>query len=362
MSWLSSPVSCDGRRRRHPQPGTRTPTTTHLPARRQGQSGSPTTSPPVSPRPPATAPCSTPTATRGRDTGRQAGPLRAREGGPVQPALHPAVHARRRHRRRPDQRSGDLLRETPGDADRRSAQRPGRRRRPRQDGAPRSASERSAAETRRSSSRAFVRPTRCATTRSNDFVPCGAVAGVFARTDAQRGVWKAPAGLDASLVGVAALDRQADRRRERRAQPARRQLPAHVPGRAAASSGARARCGAPTSSPTSGSTSRCAALALFIEESLYRGTQWVVFEPNDEPLWAQIRLNVGAFMHNLFRQGAFQGTHAARGLLRQVRQGDDDAERHQPRHRQHRRRLRAAQAGRVRRSSRSSRSPARSQT
>jgi uncharacterized protein len=48
-------------------------------------------------------------------------------------------------------------------------------------------------------------------------------------------------------------------------------------------------------------------LALFIEESLYRGLTWVVFEPNDEPLWAQIRLNVGAFMHNLFRQGAFQG-------------------------------------------------------
>jgi phage tail sheath protein FI len=47
--------------------------------------------------------------------------------------------------------------------------------------------------------------------------------------------------------------------------------------------------------------------ALFIEESLYRGTQWIVFEPNDEPLWAQIRLNVGAFMNSLFRQGAFQG-------------------------------------------------------
>jgi phage tail sheath protein FI len=47
--------------------------------------------------------------------------------------------------------------------------------------------------------------------------------------------------------------------------------------------------------------------ALFIEESLYRGLKWVVFEPNDEPLWSQIRLNVGAFMHNLFRQGAFQG-------------------------------------------------------
>jgi len=48
--------------------------------------------------------------------------------------------------------------------------------------------------------------------------------------------------------------------------------------------------------------------ALFLEESLFRGTQWVVFEPNDAPLWAQIRLNVGAFMNNLFRQGAFAGT------------------------------------------------------
>ena len=48
-------------------------------------------------------------------------------------------------------------------------------------------------------------------------------------------------------------------------------------------------------------------MALFLEESLYRGTQRVVFEPNDEPLWAQIRLNIGAFMQSLFRQGAFQG-------------------------------------------------------
>ena len=47
--------------------------------------------------------------------------------------------------------------------------------------------------------------------------------------------------------------------------------------------------------------------ALFIEESLYRGSQWVVFEPNDEKLWSQIRLTLGSFMHGLFRQGAFQG-------------------------------------------------------
>ena len=49
-------------------------------------------------------------------------------------------------------------------------------------------------------------------------------------------------------------------------------------------------------------------LALMIEESLFRGTKWVVFEPNDEPLWAKIRQNVGAFMTQLFRQGAFQGS------------------------------------------------------
>ena len=50
-------------------------------------------------------------------------------------------------------------------------------------------------------------------------------------------------------------------------------------------------------------------LALFLEESLYRGTQWVVFEPNDQALWSQVRLNLGAFMQGLFRQGAFQGSN-----------------------------------------------------
>jgi len=49
-------------------------------------------------------------------------------------------------------------------------------------------------------------------------------------------------------------------------------------------------------------------LALFLEESLYRGSKWVVFEPNDEPLWSAIRLNIGSFMQTLFRQGAFQGS------------------------------------------------------
>jgi uncharacterized protein len=55
--------------------------------------------------------------------------------------------------------------------------------------------------------------------------------------------------------------------------------------------------------------------ALFIEESLYRGMKWVVFEPNGEPLWAQIRLNVGAFMNGLFRNGAFQGQTPKEGYF-----------------------------------------------
>jgi phage tail sheath protein FI len=49
-------------------------------------------------------------------------------------------------------------------------------------------------------------------------------------------------------------------------------------------------------------------MTLFLEETLYRSTQWAVFEPNAEPLWAQIRMSINAFMMGLFRQGAFAGT------------------------------------------------------
>ena len=42
--------------------------------------------------------------------------------------------------------------------------------------------------------------------------------------------------------------------------------------------------------------------------SIYYAIQWAVFEPNDEPLWSELRLNIGAFMTTLFRQGAFQGS------------------------------------------------------
>jgi uncharacterized protein len=138
------------------------------------------------------------------------------------------------------------------------------------------------------------------------FVPCGAVAGVFARTDAQRGVWKAPAGLDSTLAGVSGFSVALTDEENGELNPLGVNCLRARPPVGAVVWGARTLQG----------DDRLASewkyipvrrLALFIEESLFRGTQWVVFEPNDEPLWSQIRLNVGAFMRNLFRQGAFQG-------------------------------------------------------
>jgi phage tail sheath protein FI len=139
-----------------------------------------------------------------------------------------------------------------------------------------------------------------------EFAPCGAVAGIFARTDAQRGVWKAPAGQEARLIGVPKLSVPlTDAENGELNQLGINCLRAFpVYGRLVW--GSRTLEGADRLASEWKYIS-VRRTALFIEESLYRGTQWVVFEPNDEPLWAQIRLNVGAFMHNLFRQGAFQG-------------------------------------------------------
>ncbi len=135
--------------------------------------------------------------------------------------------------------------------------------------------------------------------------PAGAIAGLCARTDSTRGVWKAPAGTEADLRGVVGLKlRFSDAENgtlNPRAVNTIRIFPNGI-----------VNWGARTMDGDDNFASEykyipIRRLALFIEESLYRGLKWVVFEPNDEPLYAQIRLNVGAFMHNLFRQGAFQG-------------------------------------------------------
>jgi phage tail sheath protein FI len=140
-----------------------------------------------------------------------------------------------------------------------------------------------------------------------EFAPSGAVAGVFARTDAQRGVWKAPAGVDATLVGVPQLAVSLTDAENGMLNPVGVNCLRSFPIIGRVVWGARTLAGADIQADDY-KYIPVRRLALYIEESLYRGTKWVVFEPNDEPLWAQIRLNIGAFMHNLFRQGAFQGT------------------------------------------------------
>ncbi len=137
--------------------------------------------------------------------------------------------------------------------------------------------------------------------------PCGFIAGIYAATDASRGVWKAPAGIDAGLTGVISLQTvltdQQNGDLNTQGINCLRQF--NVYGNVVW--GARTLVG----SDQAGSQWKYVPIrrfALFLESSLYQGTQWVVFEPNDETLWGQIRLNIGSFMQGLFLQGAFQGT------------------------------------------------------
>jgi len=151
--------------------------------------------------------------------------------------------------------------------------------------------------------------------RLDTFVPCGAVAGVMARTDVQRGVWKAPAGVDAALNGVQALQANLNDLENGMLNPLGINCLRLFPGGIG-----RVVWGARTLRGSDQLADEykyipVRRLALFIEESLFRGTKWVVFEPNDEPLWAQIRLNVGAFMQSLFRKGAFQGSSPREAYL-----------------------------------------------
>jgi phage tail sheath protein FI len=120
-------------------------------------------------------------------------------------------------------------------------------------------------------------------------------------------VWKAPAGLEATVSGASALSVPLTDLEIGRLNPLGVNCFRVSPGAGTTVWGARTREGNDRLS-SEWKYLPVRRTALFLEESLYRGTQWVVFEPNDAPLWAQIRLNVGAFMNILFRQGAFAGT------------------------------------------------------
>ena len=143
--------------------------------------------------------------------------------------------------------------------------------------------------------------------RSTLFPPCGFVAGIYASTDASRGVWKAPAGIGLSLTGATGLQYVLTDAQNGLLNPLGVNCLRQFPNIGNVVWGARTIAG----NDTLGSQWKYVPirrLALYIESSLYAGTQWAVFEPNAEPLWGQVRLSIGTFMQGLFLQGAFAGT------------------------------------------------------
>lgn len=149
--------------------------------------------------------------------------------------------------------------------------------------------------------------------RAREIGAAGMAAGLMARTDGSRGVWKAPAGIEARVSGGSPVDVMTDRQ----------QGPLNTSGVNVIRTfpvynsviwGARTLDGADARA-SEWRYINVRRLALFIENSLQRGLQWVVFEPNDEPLWANVRMTVGGFMNQLHRQGAFQGASARDAYL-----------------------------------------------
>jgi phage tail sheath protein FI len=133
--------------------------------------------------------------------------------------------------------------------------------------------------------------------------PSGHMAGIFARTDATRGVWKAPAGIEAVVSGASDLQHRLIDADQDLLNPIGLNCLRQFPNIGIVSWGARTLASDPEWRYVP-----VRRTALFLKESLRRGLQWAVFEPNDDELWDRIRINITAFMLGLFRQGAFQGT------------------------------------------------------
>jgi phage tail sheath protein FI len=138
------------------------------------------------------------------------------------------------------------------------------------------------------------------------FAPSGVVAGVYAATDGSLGVWKAPAGINATLNTVQGLTYQLTDPENGLLNPLGLNCLRTFPVYGSVVWGARTLAGADALA-SQWKYVPVRRMALYLEESLYRGLQWAVFEPNDEPLWSAIRLNVNSFMQTLFQKQAFQG-------------------------------------------------------
>jgi uncharacterized protein len=135
--------------------------------------------------------------------------------------------------------------------------------------------------------------------------PSGFIAGLYGRIDGRRGVWKAPAGTEALLNGARGLTATLTdgEHGDLNNNPASVCVIRRVPGTGVVAWGART-----VSSDPEYTYIPVRRTAIFLRVSIYNGIQWAVFEPNDEPLWASLRLNIGSFMNLLFRRGAFQGS------------------------------------------------------
>ncbi|MEM9292176.1 MAG: phage tail sheath subtilisin-like domain-containing protein [Acidobacteriota bacterium] len=157
--------------------------------------------------------------------------------------------------------------------------------------------------------------------------PSGYAAGMWAKTDARRGVWKAPAGVETQLLGLSGLEFQVEEQEQDQLNPLGVNALRTLPGFGRVIWGSRTLATRATPEWRYVPVRRT---ALFIETSLYNGIQWAVFEPNDHNLWASLRANIGAFMNGLFRSGAFQGEKASDayfvrcGLGDTMTQGDID--------------------------------------
>lgn len=134
----------------------------------------------------------------------------------------------------------------------------------------------------------------------------GTLAGVYARTDANRGVWKAPAGIEAVLEGVEIVSKVTDDENGR-LNPLGINCLRTFPVYGNIAWGARTLAGADLlDSPWKYVNIR--RLAYYIEVSLSQGLEWTVFESNDETLWRRIRTEVSAFCAGLYAGGALAGS------------------------------------------------------
>ncbi|HEX3437617.1 MAG TPA: phage tail sheath subtilisin-like domain-containing protein, partial [Pseudacidobacterium sp.] len=141
------------------------------------------------------------------------------------------------------------------------------------------------------------------------YPPSGSVAGIYSATDNNRGVWKAPAGLETTIlntVGVVDTGEMTDAR-QGTLNPLGVNCLRDFPGIGTVVFGARTLV---TENPAFVQWRYVPVrrMALFLEQTLKLNLTWVVFEPNDDPLWVAIRSSIESFMLSLFHQGAFQGS------------------------------------------------------